>query len=371
MPKHIYIDQKISSFNKTIKVTSDKSLSIRTILLASQAVGTSKISNLLESEDVLNALKVIKKLGIGYKKKKNCYEIYGFGLNGFSPINNTVINAGNSGTLGRLILSLLIKSKKKIKLIGDQSLSKRDFSRVTEPLKKFGASFKSNKKRLPIFVKGTNNPKPIKYFENIGSAQCKSSIMLAALNTPGTTHLKAKKSRDHTELLFKHLKIPIKIKKTKKFDLINIKNSKDFNFFNYNTNTHRHICEIRQELKKNTKSSEVLFSFNPHVLPNFRGMMSTIYCDLLPGINKSDVINCFNDMSNKNQFINFIQNDQRADFFSIQNTNNCILKIFDHYDSSKIIIVSLIDNLIKGAAGQAVQCFNLSQGFDESSALTK
>ena len=70
MPKHIYIDQKISSFNKTIKVTSDKSLSIRTILLASQAVGTSKISNLLESEDVLNALKIIKKLGIGYKKKK-------------------------------------------------------------------------------------------------------------------------------------------------------------------------------------------------------------------------------------------------------------------------------------------------------------
>ena len=157
----------------------------------------------------------------------------------------------------------------------------------------------------------------------------------------------------------------------KKFDLRNIKNSEDFNFFNYNTNTHRHICEIRQELKKNTKSSEVLFSFNPHVLPNFRGMMSTIYCDLLADITKNDVINCFNVMANKNQFINFIQNDQRADFFSIQNTNNCILKIFDHYDSSKIIIVSLIDNLVKGAAGQAVQCFNLSQGFDESLALKK
>ena len=157
----------------------------------------------------------------------------------------------------------------------------------------------------------------------------------------------------------------------KKFDLKNIRNAEDLNFFNYNTNTHRHICEIRQELNKNSKNSEVLFSFNPHVLPNFRGMMSTIYCDLLSDITKSDVINCFNVMANKNQFINFIQNDQRADFFSIQNTNNCILKIFDHYDSSKIIIVSLIDNLVKGAAGQAVQCFNLSQGFDESLALTK
>ena len=70
MSKHIYIDKKIASYNKKIQVSSDKSLSIRTILLASQAVGISKISNLLESEDVLNTLKTIKKLGIKYKKKK-------------------------------------------------------------------------------------------------------------------------------------------------------------------------------------------------------------------------------------------------------------------------------------------------------------
>ena len=69
MPKHTYIDKKIPPFNKIIQVSSDKSLSIRTILLASQAVGTSKISNLLESEDVSNTLKAIKKLGINYKKK--------------------------------------------------------------------------------------------------------------------------------------------------------------------------------------------------------------------------------------------------------------------------------------------------------------
>ena len=75
MPNHIYIEKKITPYNKTIQVSSDKSLSIRTVLLASQAVGTSKIANLLESEDVLNALKAIKKLGINYKKKKNCYVI--------------------------------------------------------------------------------------------------------------------------------------------------------------------------------------------------------------------------------------------------------------------------------------------------------
>ena len=157
----------------------------------------------------------------------------------------------------------------------------------------------------------------------------------------------------------------------KKFDLKNIKNSVDQNFFNYNTNSHRHICEIKQELLKYTKSSDVLFSFNPHVLPSFRGMLSTLYCDLSSGINKNDVISCFNEMAANNKFIKFIHDDKRADFFSVQNTNNCILKIFDHYDSSKIIIVSLIDNLVKGAAGQAVQCFNLSHGFEESTALTQ
>ncbi len=233
MSNHVYIDKKILPFHRTIKISADKSLSIRTILLASQAIGISKISNLLESEDVLNALRVIKKLGINYKKSKKCYEIHGFGLNGYNPKNNTLINAGNSGTLGRLILSLLIKTKKKIKLIGDKSLSKRDFSRVTLPLKLFGANIKSKKNSLPIIIEGTDFLRPINYVEKKGSAQCKSSVMLAALNTPGTTKIKAKKSRNHTELLFKYLKLPIKIKTTKNFDLIKVEGLQQFNAFNY------------------------------------------------------------------------------------------------------------------------------------------
>ena len=233
MSNHVYIDKKILPFHRTIKISADKSLSIRTILLASQAIGISKISNLLESEDVLNALRVIKKLGINYKKTKKCYEIHGFGLNGYNPKNNTLINAGNSGTLGRLILSLLIKTKKKIKLIGDKSLSKRDFSRVTLPLKLFGANIKSKKNSLPIIIEGTDFLRPINYVEKKGSAQCKSSVMLAALNTPGTTKIKAKKSRNHTELLFKYLKLPIKIKTTKNFDLIKVEGLQQFNAFNY------------------------------------------------------------------------------------------------------------------------------------------
>ena len=84
---------------------------------------------------------------------------------GLNPKNNTTINAGNSGTLGRLILGLLIKTEKKIKLIGDKSLSKRDFSRVTKPLKKFGANIKSKKNRLPVEIQGTEFLRPINYFE--------------------------------------------------------------------------------------------------------------------------------------------------------------------------------------------------------------
>ena len=233
MLNHITINDKIKFFKKKIKVSSDKSLSIRCVLLASQAVGISKIYNLLESEDVLNALKTIKKLGIKCKKKNNFYEIHGFGLNGFSIKKNTVINAGNSGTLARLILGLLIKSNKKIKLIGDKSLSKRDFQRVVDPLKIFGANITCKKNSLPVEVFGSDFLRPIRYFENKGSAQCKSTVMLAALNTPGTTLIKAKKSRNHTEILFKSLGIPIKIKSNKYYDIIKVNGLNQFKSFNY------------------------------------------------------------------------------------------------------------------------------------------
>jgi 3-phosphoshikimate 1-carboxyvinyltransferase len=234
MQNYVLIKDKIKRFNKKIIVNGDKSLSIRWALMASQAVGKSKAFNLLRSEDVLNTLICLKKLGIKVNLKKRYCEIIGHGLNSFKFKNNLELNAGNSGTLGRLILALLIKSPKKIKLIGDKSLSKRDFSRVITPLKKIGANFyPKNKITLPIYIKGTNLLKSINYIESRGSAQCKSSVMIAALNTPGKTTIKAKKSRDHSEILFKYLKIPIKIIKKKNFDLIEIKGEQNFKGFNY------------------------------------------------------------------------------------------------------------------------------------------
>jgi len=235
MKKLILVTKKIKKFNHKITVDGDKSLSIRFALLASQASGKSTAYNLLRSDDVINTLNCLKKLGVKIKFKNNCCEIHGNGINSFKYKKNLVLNLGNSGTLGRLLLALLIRSPYKIKLIGDQSLSKRDFLRIILPLRKFGANFyPKNKKTLPIHIKGTNFLRPIEYFEKRSSAQVKSCIMLGALNSPGITRIIAKKSRNHTEILFKYLKIPISVRKTKNFDFIKIKGRKNFASFNYN-----------------------------------------------------------------------------------------------------------------------------------------
>jgi len=229
----IQISKTIQPFNKILEIEGDKSLSIRWALLASQAIGKSTAFNILKSEDVLSTLNCLKKLGVKLKLFKNKCEIHGVGINGYNYKKNIILNAGNSGTLGRLIMGLLVHSKNKIKIMGDKSLSKRDFLRIIKPLKKFGAEFISKSGKLPIIIKGTEKPNPIKYYENRGSAQCKSSIMLAAINTKGQTVIKAKKSRNHTELFFKYLKMPIKVIKKDSYDLITIKGKKEIKSFNY------------------------------------------------------------------------------------------------------------------------------------------
>ena len=234
MASKIIIEKTLKSFNKTIRIEGDKSLSIRWALLASQANGVSKSKNLLKSEDVLSTLKCLKKLGVKVKLLKDRCEIIGLGLNGYKYKKNIILDAGNSGTLARLIMGLLIHNKDKIKIIGDKSLSKRDFLRITKPLEKFGAKFKTNFGKLPIIIEGTKNSKPIKYNENKGSAQCKSAVMLAALNTKGQTIIKAKKSRNHSELFFKYLKLPIKVIKKKNYDSIKINGGEKIKSINYN-----------------------------------------------------------------------------------------------------------------------------------------
>ena len=233
MSKIISVNEKISNFKKIITVPGDKSLSIRWVLFASLAKGTSKAKNLLMSEDVIAAIQAVRKLGVKVLVKKKECKIFGKGIEGYKYKKNLRIDAKNSGTLGRLLLGLLVNTPEPINLVGDKSLSKRDFKRITDPLTKFGAKFNlKNKKNLPLTIVGTKKLTPIKFIEKKGSAQVKSSIIFAGMRTEGSTLIKAKKSRNHTELLCKYLNLPIKIKKNKSFDLIEVNKMKNINEWN-------------------------------------------------------------------------------------------------------------------------------------------
>ncbi|MDA9880607.1 3-phosphoshikimate 1-carboxyvinyltransferase [Candidatus Pelagibacter sp.] len=234
MTNSIVIKKKLKNFNKKIVVSGDKSISIRWVLFASLASGNSKAENLLISEDVKAAIKTVRKLGIKVISNNKFCKIYGKGINGFNYKRNLTLNAENSGTLGRLILGFLINTTKSIKLIGDKSLSTRDFKRISDPLSKFGGVFKlKNKKNLPLTIYESKNLRSISYLENRGSAQCKSAVIFAGMRTSGTTLIKAKKSRNHTELMCKYLKLPVTVENKKNYDLIKVKKVKKIKPFDY------------------------------------------------------------------------------------------------------------------------------------------
>ena len=171
MKNYLSISSLIPSFNKVLDVPGDKSLSIRWVLLASQATGKSKAYNLLESGDVISAIISMRKLGVKILKRRGFYEINGVGLSGFRHKNNLNLNAGNSGTFARLLCGTLAGNVKNVNVTGDSSLSKRDFSRVVKPLELFGVSIKTKKNKLPITIKGSKYLRPIFYKEEKGSAQ--------------------------------------------------------------------------------------------------------------------------------------------------------------------------------------------------------
>ncbi len=232
----VLIKEKINKFNKTLRIPSDKSCSIRALVFASQCIGESKIANLLESEDVLDCVRALKNLGVKIVKKKNSH-IWGNGLGSFRANNKTKIWMGNSGTLCRIICGLLATQSGKFYLYGDQSLSKRDMSRIIAPLEKLGAFFyPKGKKKLPLTIQGTTMPMAQNHIQKLPSAQVKSSLLAAFLNTPGRSSIEEKKklvSRTHTEILLKKISANIKIKKSKKGNLISVTGQKNLYAFNY------------------------------------------------------------------------------------------------------------------------------------------
>jgi len=196
-----------------LSVPADKSISIRALLISSICFGNTKISNLLESEDVKNTLNGLKQLGVKIWKKGSQFEVFGQGGVFEDPQKDLFL--GNSGTGLRLLIGLLSTRNINVNFTGDESLSSRPMMRIVEPLKKMNVSLTHNNGYLPIQIKKNDDFfLPLKYSLEIGSAQVKSAILLAALNLSGTTTVKEKfPSRDHTEILLKYLGADIKKEK--------------------------------------------------------------------------------------------------------------------------------------------------------------
>ena len=182
-------------------VPGDKSISHRVLILGALTVGETKATGLLESSDVLNTVEAMRAFGAEITKNKDeTWSIYGVGVGGFAEPDR-VIDCGNSGTAIRLIMGAMATSPITATFTGDESLVSRPMARVLEPLEQFGAKSLSRLKGLlPLTIQGSSNPISIKYSSLIPSAQIKSAVLLAALNSPGTSVFNEPQiSRDHTE----------------------------------------------------------------------------------------------------------------------------------------------------------------------------
>lgn len=201
----------VDKFSGIAKVPGDKSISHRSLILSSQVIGRSKITGLLESDDVINTSKALSALGVEIEKDNDVWYVDGVGIGGLSQ-SDEVLDMGNSGTGVRLMMGLVAPYPFTTSFTGDESLQKRPMGRVMKPLEKMGAIFQAREENLPpLSVKGSNYMVPITYELPVASAQVKSAILLAALNIPGkTTVVEPEATRDHTELMMKYLGVNIK-----------------------------------------------------------------------------------------------------------------------------------------------------------------
>ncbi len=195
-----------------VTVPGDKSISHRSLILGGLALGTTRVSGLLEGEDVLCTAEAMRKLGAQIDKKENGeWHVTGVGVGSLSE-PDAVLDMGNSGTAARLLMGLVASAPFNTFFCGDASLHKRPMRRVSQPLEQMGAVVTSRSgDRFPLCVSG-QNLMPITYELPVASAQVKSCILLAALDTPGeTTVIEPKPTRDHTENMLRHFGAEISV----------------------------------------------------------------------------------------------------------------------------------------------------------------
>lgn len=195
----------------TVRVPGDKSISHRALMLSSQALGTTTIHDLLEGEDVLRTAEALKACGVPITRdEKGTWTVSGRGIGGLHAPTD-VLDMGNAGTAARLMMGLLSPYPYTVLFTGDHSLRKRPMQRVIGPLSQMGAEFWAREGgRMPLALKGTASPQPIHYTLPVASAQVKSAVLLAGLNTPGTTTVIEKEAtRDHTERMLSFFGVDI------------------------------------------------------------------------------------------------------------------------------------------------------------------
>jgi 3-phosphoshikimate 1-carboxyvinyltransferase len=195
------MSQKCGPLRGTANVPGDKSISHRSLILGAMAVGETKVTGLLEGDDVLDTAKAMRAFGATVTRHDDgSWTVQGVGVGGFGEPDG-VIDCGNSGTGVRLIMGSMATSPITATFTGDASLNSRPMARVTDPLALFGAqSVGRTGGRLPMTIVGAQNPVPVRYVVPVPSAQVKSAVLLAGLNAPGQTVVIEKEAtRDHTE----------------------------------------------------------------------------------------------------------------------------------------------------------------------------
>lgn len=207
------ISGTVESFSGDVAVPGDKSISHRALMIGAMATGETLIEGLLEGEDVLRTADALRALGAGVDRLEDgTWRVRGVGPGGLATPDD-VLDLGNSGTSARLLLGLVATHPITAHITGDASLRRRPMGRVTEPLSRMGARFEAREGGLlPLMARGAEFPLPIEYELPVPSAQIKSAVLLAGLNTPGeTTVVENLPSRDHTERMLRYFGMDVRI----------------------------------------------------------------------------------------------------------------------------------------------------------------
>lgn len=218
------IARKSGALKGRAEVPGDKSISHRSLILGALAVGETKVTGLLEGQDVLDTAKAMRAFGAEVvRHSEGSWSVFGVGVGGFAEPAD-VIDCGNSGTGVRLIMGCMATSPLTATFTGDASLRKRPMGRVTDPLAMFGAqAFGRNGGRLPMTVVGAVNPAPVRYTVPVPSAQVKSAVLLAGLNAPGQTVVIEKEpTRDHSERMLRGFGAELSVEMTKEGHVITL-----------------------------------------------------------------------------------------------------------------------------------------------------